>query len=75
MSWLGGDESGGGVNVFGGGSDYPWWAAEEERPANRTIRCEGHIPEYQAVTAVICAMFLVFGIVYSLFGKTRPGIA
>ncbi|KAL7640874.1 UNVERIFIED_CONTAM: hypothetical protein RMT77_008011 [Armadillidium vulgare] len=67
MSWLGGDDSTGGVRVFGGGSDYPWW--EEQPPINRTIRCQGgHIPEYQAVTAVICAMFLVFGVVYCLFG-------
>ncbi|XP_037785323.1 transmembrane protein 198 [Penaeus vannamei] len=67
MSWLGGDDPGGGY-----GDDYPWWAPEDGHGArdNRTWeeRCYTLDYDYHVVTAVICAMFLVFGVVYSLFG-------
>lgn len=32
-------------------------------------RCKSWDYHYDMVTAVICSMYLVFGIVYSLFGK------
>lgn len=69
MSWRGRDDPGGGL-----GYDHPWWTVEEARGSsgNRTWeeRCRTLDYDYHVITAVICGMFLVFGIVYSLFGKS-----
>lgn len=69
MSWLGGDDPGGG----GFGYDYPWWAAEDRSGPRSNLtweeKCRTLDYEYHVVTAVISGMFLVFGVVYSLFGE------
>ncbi|KAG0711403.1 Transmembrane protein 198 [Chionoecetes opilio] len=67
MSWLGGDDPGGGGFRY----DYPWWAAEDRMPRNNLTwneRCRTLDYQYHVVTAVISGMFLIFGVVYSLFG-------
>ncbi|CAL4058808.1 unnamed protein product, partial [Meganyctiphanes norvegica] len=69
MSWLGGDDPGGGMGDLG--DDDLWWAAEDgDHRFNQTWeeRCGELDSDYHVVTAVICGMFLVFGVVYSLFG-------
>ncbi|XP_063877851.1 transmembrane protein 198-like isoform X1 [Scylla paramamosain] len=68
MSWLGGDDPGGGGFRY----DYPWWAADDRTGPRSNLtwdeKCRTLDYQYHVVTAVISGMFLIFGVVYSLFG-------
>ena len=72
MSWLGGDDPGGGGFRY----DYPWWAVDDRASPRSNLtwdeKCRTLDYQYHVVTAVISGMFLIFGVVYSLFGES-PG--